>query len=535
MSKFCFAVAMGCVVGFSSSLAAQEVAPANDASKVVQYVPEETVAVVTFWPKQLAASKGMRLAPLEVISASGLENVGIDPLKLARVDVLVGEVWQRPAFGAIIQSTEAFDINNLNPQLLDGNGVTNEDGFEFLTLGAPEVIIVHQLDAQTAVVGGKEFVQTMLGSQHNLGDVAAVLGAIKSKQDALAVVSVNALQPMLMQIMQQGPPLPEEIVADIQSLINNIELIALRLQVGDNEKAQLVISSADANSASNVDESLQRIMQFAHDQIMSQMVREFPDDSATGRAMQAYFARVGEKILATLKPRQSDNRLVVEIDDFQNSTMVGTLTGLLLPAVQSARAAARRMQSSNNLKQLGLAMHNFHDTYRSFPAAAGLDDDGEPMISWRVAILPYIEEAELYQKFKLDEPWDSEHNLALLDEMPDVFKHPSRATKPGHTVYQAPIGEDTLLRLKEPSRMQDITDGTSNTIMLVETAAERAVPWTAPQDYELDIEDPAAGLFEGDLGQFLFGDGSVRSLSRHIDLQLLNALFTRAGGEVTNF
>jgi prepilin-type processing-associated H-X9-DG protein len=124
--------------------------------------------------------------------------------------------------------------------------------------------------------------------------------------------------------------------------------------------------------------------------------------------------------------------------------------------------------------------------------------------------------------------------LALLEEMPEVFKHPGRATPPGHTVYQAPVGEETLLRLKKPSRFAEITDGTSNTIMLVETAAERAVPWTAPQDYEVDVEDPKAGLFEGDTGNFLFGDGSVRNIARSIEAQIINALFTRAGGEVVD-
>lgn len=503
-----------------------------------QYLPEETVAVVSLWPQQLAASPRMRLAPLEVLSASGMENFGVDPLKLKRVDIVLGDIMQpTPRVGALVHASEPIDIKNLNPEIFDENVLTNEDGFEYMTVSrdlfSPELII-HQLDSQTAIVGSKDFVMAMLRAADDQGDVAAVMASVKSQQDALAIVSIRAVRPMLLQVLAQGIPLPAEILGDINTIVERTELLALRVLVGNEEKLQLVISTQNEDSATEVDASLQSSLEFAQNQIIGQMKREIPVETATGAAMHAYFDRVGGQVLALLKPKQAGNRLVIEFDDFQNTAIIGTLTGLLLPAVQSARGAAQRMQSSNNLKQLALALHNFESAYRSFPATAGLDDQGEPMISWRVAILPFIEEAALYQKFNLDEPWDSEHNLALLEEMPEVFKHPGRATPPGHTVYQAPVGEETLLRLKEPSRFADITDGTSNTIMLVETTAARAVPWTAPQDYEVDVADPAAGLFEGEVGNFVFGDGSVRSIARSIEARILNALFTRAGGEVVD-
>ena len=98
----------------------------------------------------------------------------------------------------------------------------------------------------------------------------------------------------------------------------------------------------------------------------------------------------------------------------------------LLPAVQSSREAARRAQCVNNLKQIALAMHNYHSANNAFPQTRDLDEKGKPLLSWRVAILPYIEQQELYNKFKLDEPWDSPHNKALLKEMPPIYRCPSR-------------------------------------------------------------------------------------------------------------
>ena len=109
---------------------------------------------------------------------------------------------------------------------------------------------------------------------------------------------------------------------------------------------------------------------------------------------------------------------------------------LFLPAVRSAREAARRAQCTNNLKQIGLALFNYEDIQGRLPAAAIADKDGRPLLSWRVAILPYLECSSLYSKFHLDEPWDSPSNLALLESMPLVYACPSdKARKPGMTGY----------------------------------------------------------------------------------------------------
>ena len=80
----------------------------------------------------------------------------------------------------------------------------------------------------------------------------------------------------------------------------------------------------------------------------------------------------------------------------------------LLPAVSAARECrSKNAAGANNLKQIGLAMHNFHDSYGGFPAAYSTDKNGKPLLSWRVHILPFVEGQALYRQFKLDEPWDS--------------------------------------------------------------------------------------------------------------------------------
>jgi prepilin-type processing-associated H-X9-DG protein len=216
----------------------------------------------------------------------------------------------------------------------------------------------------------------------------------------------------------------------------------------------------------------------------------------------------------------------------------GVLVALLLPAVQSAREAARRNQCTNNLKQIALAMHNYHSANNTLPKPAITDKDGKPLLSWRVAILPYIEQQELYNKFHLDEPWDSPHNKALINEMPPTYVCPSRANvQPGTTAYRVFVGKGAFFESDRATGFADITDGTSNTLMVVE--ATEAVPWTKP-DSDLPFDPDAkpslygAGSTHPGGLNAAFGDGSVRFIKTSIAVEVFRALITRAGGEVIN-
>lgn len=193
----------------------------------------------------------------------------------------------------------------------------------------------------------------------------------------------------------------------------------------------------------------------------------------------------------------------------------------------------QRIQSINNMKQIGLAMHNHADAMKKFPPAFKADKDGKPLLSWRVLILPYLEEGELYKQFHLDEPWDSEHNKKLINTMPDVYRSPGSAAGAGKTNYLTVRGEKTAFPGDKGLKIMDIRDGTSNTIMVVEASDEKAVPWTKPDDFEYDEKDPIKGLvgLQPDAFLALFVDGSVQTIKKSIDAKALNAFFTRDGRE----
>jgi hypothetical protein len=208
------------------------------------------------------------------------------------------------------------------------------------------------------------------------------------------------------------------------------------------------------------------------------------------------------------------------------------LLALLLPAVQAAREAARRNQSMNNMKQISLALLNHEAARRQLPAAGNAGAANGSQLSWRVHILPYIDEAVLYEQFHLDEPWDSPHNHALLERMPEIFKDPGGQLPPGHTAYLAVTGPQTVFGdgARGP-RTREIVDGTSNTILFVEAEPDASVPWTKPEDLAFDPNDPMRGVQNARFNGFLaaFADSHIEFISDKANPETVQAMMTATG------
>jgi len=214
---------------------------------------------------------------------------------------------------------------------------------------------------------------------------------------------------------------------------------------------------------------------------------------------------------------------------------------MTLPTIVNARRVAQRSASMNNLKQIGLGVHFFHDVWLAFPAAYSVDDDGKQLLSWRVHILPFIDQEELHSKFHLDEPWDSEHNLKLVALMPDVFKSPGVEIPAGKTVYLGNANEKhgIFVKPKKGSEtssgvgFRDVTDGTSYTIMAVEANPKAAITWTKPGDFDLEKmkrEFLFGSRKEGAIA--LYADASSRMTPNAIPDRELEKLLQRNDGKV---
>jgi hypothetical protein len=197
-----------------------------------------------------------------------------------------------------------------------------------------------------------------------------------------------------------------------------------------------------------------------------------------------------------------------------------------------------------NLKQIALALHNYHDTYGSFPPAYIADTSGRPMHSWRVLLLPFLEQQALYDQYRFDEPWDGPNNRQLAAYMPRVFCCPS---DPGAnpdlplTSYLAVVGPETAWPDEKACEFRDIKDGTSNTLLVVESHGS-GIHWMEPRDLhtgQMAREiNPSHGQgicschgAKRDLAQVALADGSVHVLFNDLTREEVETLLTIAGGE----
>ncbi len=208
---------------------------------------------------------------------------------------------------------------------------------------------------------------------------------------------------------------------------------------------------------------------------------------------------------------------------------------LFLPAVQMAREAARRSQCQYNLTQIGLAFESYHDTWGSFPPAFSTDATGRPLLSWRVLILPHVNESQLYAEFNLDEPWDSSHNLGVASTMPELFRCPADPISfSSLTSYVAIAGPGTAFPRDRAVKISDITDSLAETTIVGEVKAGSIV-WTQPEDFVPDtvlVGTNRLGSHHADGWHMLMSDGTPRFISNTIDRILLRALMTIQGGEL---
>ena len=352
-------------------------------------------------------------------------------------------------------------------------------------------------------------------------------------------------------------PLPPDALTQIPEPFRPLaaaKKVTVSLGLTEGVAASLKVEYADADAATAAEKSLKlgaaevrKLLAAQRPQLEAKLfdktpAKGFRKPDELGDALEALSGiaalNYADELLADLPVTRAGNALqmgttsAISATAFAGYSAVGI--GLLLPAVQKVREAAARMSSSNNLKQIALAMHNYESVYQTFTPAAIADKAGKPLLSWRVAILPFLEQGALHQKFKLDEPWDSEHNLPLSKVAPKVYLDPRLVAGPGMTYYKVFTGKDAGFPLLKGRKFAEFADGTSNTLMVV--AAGDPVPWSKPEDIAFDKAKPAPDLskpFPVILGAMM--DGSVRAIDPAVFVKnkdILKWLIDPADGNV---
>ena len=229
---------------------------------------------------------------------------------------------------------------------------------------------------------------------------------------------------------------------------------------------------------------------------------------------------------------------------------IGTVVMLLLPMVSSMSETTRCVSCKNNMRQFGLALHSYHETYGCFPPAYVTDSQGNRMHSWRTLLLPYIERMSLYQQYHLDEPWNGSNNAKLdTDDLRWVMCCLSADRKKrDHPYYVAITGPGTAWPGERGLKKEEITDGLDKTVMLVEWV-DSDISWLEPRDVPIEkalgppggkTAVPASNHYEKATyfskkrplaGHVLFADGSVRMIPYRLSREDLTKLLTVDGGE----
>ncbi|MFM7112171.1 MAG: DUF1559 domain-containing protein [Planctomycetota bacterium] len=390
------------------------------------------------------------------------------------------------------------------------------------------------------------------GNELIFGTEAAVRAAIGRKK---GVAKSEGLLEGQIAIRMDRHPVLEALAAAVPEPFGALAMAkSARLNLGtsgDKAEARLTVrygTEKDAEKALEAVNEARKMAKPLFDQGRAQVRRELGQKAESdiashfGMVMGLGWLNLMEKGIDAQKVEKKGlelaTRAEIDIADLNGigigPLQAGIAVGMFLPAVQKVRDAASRTASMNNMKMLGLALHNYEASMGRFPPAVVTDKDGKPLYSWRVLILPYIEQDAVFRAWKMDEPWDGPNNRRLSKMVIKTFCEPSEPPS-NRTRYRVFHGNGALFETstvgaKKGTRINEILDGTSNTIMVVQT--RESVPWAAPDEIAYDPKKPLPEFGLPGAGHFLaaYADGSVRSLKTTIKPQWLHQLIQKADG-----
>jgi hypothetical protein len=496
-----------------SGIAHAQQSSAEDAASVQPFVSDTTFLVVK------VESAGIGLPDI----ATGLGALSSD------IGTAYGPVWQRVAAGV-----EQFRA------LVNNQPVYATFGIPISTTRIPAYVFMKQPSGETAARLTHFLKKEMKTELHVHGDHAVIrplnglsveelldscpTSSREGIQDAFESVVGFPIQVLLLPpahvwrtVAELSPELPPQLGGGPSSVLTEgVQWAALGVDPAK-MRAEVILQSKSDVAARNLATHLPKMLRSTY-RAVPDLHKQIPK-------------QLSEAIINWIKPTVKGRRIVIPIDGLEKTSANLKLLAALAGSIDEK---ANRHRDTTKFKQIMLAMHNYHDANKVFPPHDKYrGKDGKHRLSWRVHILPYVEQRQLYDQFHLDEPWDSPHNKRLIEKMPDIYRSrsiqipPKAAVKPGYTTFLAPVGDNTVFGQAKATTFSTIIDGTSNTGILLEVKPDKAVPWTAPQDYDFDPKTPFAGIHIGSDGVWLcaFADGSVHRLRGDIPAEMVVRVF----------
>ncbi len=496
---------------------------------LIRMLPEETIVAVWISIEKLRSNPSYQELLSEILPGFNV-NVDLDAVS----SVLLAQLSDQPPVGYVLiwKGSEPLDPRDYVPSY-------DEDAVRSIKVAGRVVKIlgskddrtdyesnevgVYQPDPSTIVSMQMSFLERLLRREGRSSPPKFESAMIQSmKGDAAIVVTERGLETLTQairgsrQLALFSPltMLPEYGVVSA-SVVDSFRL-RIEAEFDDEDDAARWIENARAGLVL-VRNLMDQARQEMRDPNSNQaQFRDLLDDVVDPLIDSVQFETQGERVFGT-----------AGVDD-DRSLIVGTVAN----AFVSARVAASRAVDQNNLKQIGLALHNYYAAYDHLPPAVLTSENGTPY-SWRVEILPFIEQGFLYDRYDTNLPWNHPTNLKVLKSMPRMYRSPLDSDASTNTGYAAVVGPDTAIASEgtgNPFRV--VTDGLSNTLMVLGVDTE--IPWTKPEDIPFTPEISPSTLKSRFPEGFsaLMGDGSVKFLSETIDAKIFRALLTKSGGEV---
>jgi prepilin-type processing-associated H-X9-DG protein len=474
-----------------------------------------SVRVADLWNSELGKDARKALGKEENhVVAEFKRTFLVPPDQVERLTVCGPELVENRAVVYLTRVTTKLDAKKALPKLIP-EGREEKIGTQAVYIGRDRAAFLSD-DGKTVVIGTPLGVRNLLEAKP--GKPSAGLALMLSKAAKHSISGYVDPSPLAKMIDKLPPPL-----APAKPLILATDGVAW-LDVGYTSKLGMKITFKDEKEAGRGRKAIDAARALGS-LALSGLSERIAAESKPLAALMSKVEKALDDGSVAQKGSAVDAALELTVEK-------ATVAGLLKEMAGKALVASARAQSVNNLKQIGLALHNYHSRHDVFPPQAVYDKDGKALLSWRVAILPYLSQDELYKQFNLDEPWDSPHNKKLIAKIPRSYVSPhGKASAVGGTFYQAFLGKSAAFEGKRGLKITNFFDGTSNTILVAEAAAD--VPWTKPDDLPFDPDGKLpklGGLFENGFNT-LFADGSVRFISNSIKVDTLKALITRNGGE----
>ncbi len=438
----------------------------------------------------------------------------------------------RPADGNVVDFGPQVPVNEPMPSAIVafGRDVNEADLINGILREAMEethdgqvfhknlVMAVWQPDPRTVVAGPTETVKKIISTKKAGNDsTSPLIEQLQLSTDFTAAIDMESQARLLGSFAQVNP---------MMGMVTNIKTVASHVSATAREGDSLVeinVTALDEGMAGG----LFAMGSFGLNQgknVMSQLPLP-PNASASDKEMQAFI----KNLVASATVKQDADKIQFRVPVPKG---IDRVIELLKPALIETRAWAKETQQRNALHQMGVAFHNFESVYGTFPGAGRIRSDGRIGLSWRVYLLPFLDEAPLYNQFKLDEPWDSEHNKLLIEKMPVIFKSPG-VKEAGKTSIHVFTGPGAPFADDKTPKLSSFTDGTSNTILAVRAGHETADIWTKPGGLDFDPENPikSLGTISGKKVFVVFADAAARELDKEIDATILRRWIQIADGE----